>query len=106
VGIQHSQSEFPFKASKDHWAALAVYVAIVAFLASVSPTNLFLDLISQIVLSFALLAAFQLVRKTRHCGAPTRATFWFWFLIVCGYWILTLWHLVTTVVFASPQTGL
>lgn len=106
MGIRYSLSEIPFKTSKEHWLALAVYVAIVAFLASVYPTNLFLDLISQFLLSFVLFGAFQLVRKTRHCGVPTRAVFWIWFVIVCGCWFLTLWHLVTTVVFVSPQTGL
>jgi hypothetical protein len=88
MGIRFSQSEFPVKTAKEHWLALAFYVAIVAFLASV------------------LFGAFQLVRKTRHCGVPTRAAFWAWFVIVCGFWLLYLWKLISTAVFGSPNTGL
>jgi hypothetical protein len=106
MGIRFSQSEFPVKTAKEHWLALAFYVAIVAFLASVYPTNLLLDLTIQISLSFVLFGAFQLVRKTRHCGVPTRAAFWAWFVIVCGFWLLYLWKLISTAVFGSPNTGL
>jgi hypothetical protein len=103
VGIRYSQGELPVKASKGHWRALAVYVAIVAFLASVYPAN---PLIIQILLSFVLFGAFQLVLGTKYSRVPTRATFWTWFVIVCALWLLYLWKLLTDVAFGSPNAGL
>jgi len=69
----------------------------------VYPTSLFLDLIIQILLSFVLFGAFQLVYVTKDSSVAIRATFWIWFVIVFGYWVLTLWHLVPIVVFGRPH---
>src|SRR4051794_8634886 len=86
--------KLPIKPSKEHWVALVVYIAIVAFVASVSPTNLIFDLFIQALLSFILLQTLMLVRETAYCKLLVRAAFQIWFAIMCGIWPLAFGKLI------------
>ena len=92
------------RTAKSNWAELAISVVIVALIASVWPTNPLMDLAIQFILSLALLGAFQLARRARDFGLPTRTAFWSWFVVMCGVWPLALWKLISNILFPQPPS--